>query len=195
MNRSIELALPGGGLGRFMRDPGDLAFAIAAVAMLTLAGAWAFQLSGLTPCELCLRERLPFYAGLPLALATAAAARRCTPLVVRIGFGLLIAVFAASALLGAYHAGVEWKFWPGPSECSGSVAAPAKVGDFLEQLKHVTVVRCDAAALRILGLSLAGWNAVISIGLAALAALGVSRVRQHRTDRNPERRLPRRFAL
>jgi disulfide bond formation protein DsbB len=189
------MALPGAGLGSLMRDPADLAFAIAAVAMLTLAGAWAFQIAGLTPCELCLRERLPFYAGLPLALATAAAARRCTPLVTRIGFGLLVAIFVVSALLGAYHAGVEWKFWPGPSECSGRVEAPAKVGDFLEQLKHVTVVRCDAAALRILGLSLAGWNALISTGLAALAVAGVSRVRQHRTDRNPERRLPRRFAL
>ena len=76
----------------------------------------------------------------------------------------------------AYHAGVEWKFWPGPSECSGTAAAPVAVGDFLKQLQSVTVVRCDEAALQVMGLSLAAWNALLSAGLAAVGVLGWRRV-------------------
>ena len=63
----------------------------------------------------------------------------------------LILVFAAGAMLGAYHAGVEWKLWAGPTGCSGAAAAPAAVADFLKQLDSVTVVRCDEAALQVLG--------------------------------------------
>ena len=76
-------------------------------------------------------------------------------------------------MFGAYHAGVEWGFWPGPTECTGALPRAATVEDFLKQLQTVKVVRCDSAALRILGLSLAGWNAVISVGLAALAVFGL----------------------
>ena len=91
----------------------------------------------------------------------------------RVAFSLLALIFAASAIFGAYHAGVEWGFWPGPTECTGALQRAASVTDFLKQLESVKVVRCDSAALRILGLSLAGWNAVISAGLAALAVLGL----------------------
>ena len=87
--------------------------------------------------------------------------------------GILALIFAASVVLGAYHAGVEWGFWAGPTECTGALDRAASVSDFLKQLETVKVVRCDSAALRILGLSLAGWNAVISAGLAALATLGL----------------------
>jgi disulfide bond formation protein DsbB len=170
--RTPEAALPANPLRRLTEDPICLAGLIAAAAILALAAAWALQLSGLTPCELCLRERIPYYVGIPIALGALGAALRRRIDFARIGFGLLLVIFAASALLGAYHAGVEWGFWPGPAECSGQFNAPAKVGDFLEQLKHVTVVRCDAAALRILGLSLAGWNALLSLALAALAGQG-----------------------
>ena len=83
-------------------------------------------------------------------------------------------IFAASALFGVYHAGVEWGFWPGPAECTGDFK-PAPGANLLEQLKTVKVVRCDAVAIRILGLSLAGWNAVVSALVAALALSGARR--------------------
>ena len=84
----------------------------------------------------------------------------------------LALIFAASAIFGAYHAGVEWGFWPGPTECTGLLDRARSGNDFLKQLQSVKVTRCDAPALRILGLSLAGWNALISVGLAALAGAG-----------------------
>ena len=81
----------------------------------------------------------------------------------------LALIFAASAIFGSYHMGIERGFWPGPPECIGTLQRAASAEDFLKQLDSLKVVRCDAPALPILGLSLAAWNAVISAGLAALA--------------------------
>lgn len=144
---------------------------ILAAAVATIAGALAFEhLWGLRPCPLCLQQRWPYYAAMPVALATALAPRAG---LVRTGLALLALIFLASAGLGAYHAGVEWGWWQGPSDCAGApAAAPGSVGDFLNQLGATRVVSCTEAAWRFLGLSLAGWNAVISLGLAALAAIG-----------------------
>ncbi len=156
-------------------DARAAALLIALVASLTLGGALIIQWVGYSPCELCLRERIPYYVGVPLALLTSITTKTGLRRLAISGFGLLILVFVVSTAMGLYHAGVEWQFWPGPTECSGAVAAPAKVGDFLEQLKHVSVVRCDAVAMRILGLSLTVWNALISLGLVALANIGLLR--------------------
>ena len=82
---------------------------------------------------------------------------------------------AVSGAIGVYHAGVEWGLWPGPQDCTGALTKPPSIQDFLKQLETVKVVRCDAVAIRILGLSLAGWNAVISAGLVAVAGLGAAR--------------------
>ena len=88
--------------------------------------------------------------------------------------------FTASALFGAYHAGVEWGFWPGPSDCTGTLEKAGSVTDFMKQLQTTKVVRCDAVAIRILGLSLAGWNAVISAAMALVAGIAAAPgVRRH----------------
>jgi disulfide bond formation protein DsbB len=79
---------------------------------------------------------------------------------------------ARSSLPAVYHAGVEWRFWPGPSSCTGVVAGPPSAADLMKELQHAKVVACDEAQLRILGLSLAGWNAILSAALAALALRG-----------------------
>ncbi len=167
------MSVPNSTAKRALPDPRTVALVIAAVSALTLAGAWAFQWNGYSPCELCLKERIPYYAIVPLALATAWAVRGAHPAFARIGYGLIILLLVAGTALGLYHAGVEWQFWPGPTQCSGAVTAPAKVDDFLQQLNHVAVVRCDQAALHVLGLSLAAWNALICLGLIALANLGL----------------------
>ena len=72
------------------------------------------------------------------------------------------------AYLGVFHAGVEWKFWPGTPECSGA-ATFGPAGGLLNRLQDIVVVRCDEAAWRFLGISLAGYNAVISAALAVVA--------------------------
>ena len=94
---------------------------------------------------------------------------------------MLIAGFAVIALaalwnagLGAYHSGIEWKWWQGPAECSGSVVDLGKAGDLLSRLDSEKVVRCDDVQWRWLGLSLAGYNVLISLALAALAAYGAA---------------------
>jgi disulfide bond formation protein DsbB len=166
-------------LSKTRKDPVIAATgAIFVLAAATIIGAFIFQALGYAPCELCLQERLPYYAGiavaaLALVLAAFGLRRSLSPALV-----VLALVFAGSMIFGAYHAGVEWGFWPGPSDCTGTFAKNESMADFLEQLKTVKVVRCDAVAIRILGLSLAGWNAIVSAGLAAIAVFGLIAARR-----------------
>jgi disulfide bond formation protein DsbB len=149
--------------------PFALALAILLIASSSIAGAWIFEALGYAPCELCLKERIAYYAAIPIAgLAVLFTARGMNVLAHGL-FLALVLIFAGSTVFGAYHAGVEWGFWPGPTECTGALARAATVADFLAQLQSVRPVRCDVPALKILGLSLAAWNAAISAGLAALA--------------------------
>jgi len=153
------------------RPRAALILAILVLAAATLAGAWIFQFSGVVPCELCLKERWPYYAALPIGLSAlyASACGGEGGRGSRMLCGLLALLFLASAGFGFYHAGVEWGFWQGPTDCTGPLQKAGSMDEFWQQLQSVKVVRCDAAALRILGLSLAGWNAVISLFIAALA--------------------------
>jgi disulfide bond formation protein DsbB len=144
------------------------ALLILGAALATFGGALVFQYGfGLTPCKLCLIQRNPYYLAMPLALAAALAPRRLARLIL----GLVGIVFLVSLGLGIYHSGVEWGFWLGPSDCGGAGAAPASgnMNDFLNQLQTTRVISCTEAAWRFLGLSLAGWTAVISLVLAVLA--------------------------
>jgi disulfide bond formation protein DsbB len=158
-------------------SPATYAFAALALIVATIAGAFAFQAAGIAPCELCLKERLPYYAGMALAAATIVVAWRGPGRLAQVGFGALALLFMFSAAFGAYHAGVEWGFWAGPSDCTGALTRASTNADFLNQLATVHVVRCDAVAIRIIGLSLAGWNAIVSVGIAALALAGLVRAR------------------
>ena len=153
--------------------PAPAAGLILAVALLTLAGAWIFQAMGYLPCELCLKERYPYYAALPLAAAALFLARNGQVKIAKAILALLAAIFFAGALFGAYHAGVEWKFWPGPQDCSGPINSFGSAKDLMKTLSNISIVRCDQAAWRFLGLSLAGWDVLVSLLLAAIAAWGV----------------------
>lgn len=152
-----------------------LALAIAAVAAATLAGAWFFQLVlDIRPCPLCLEQRYAYYLAIPVALLTALAASRGTSrALIAAGFAALVLAALTNAGLGTYHAGVEWKFWQGPTDCSGPVVDLGAAGSLLQRLDTVKVVRCDDVQWRFLGLSLAGYNVLISLSMAALAALGL----------------------
>jgi disulfide bond formation protein DsbB len=151
------------------------AIAIAAGAAATILGAWFFEYGlGLKPCPLCLDQRVPYYVAIPLAAVVAAAALRSAPRgTIVAGLGLLAVIMAISAGLGAYHSGIEWKWWAGPRDCSGPLDSLGSTKDLLQDLATMSPVRCDQAAWRFLGLSLAGWNAIISLGLVLVAMWGI----------------------
>ena len=140
------------------------ALSVAALALAALLTAFYFQhVLGYQPCQMCLWQRWAYYAGIPIAVIAALTDRREFLLVVA-------ALFAANAVLGGFHAGVEWDLWEGPASCGQGAVSSS--GNLLEDLKTIRVVPCDAASWRFLGLSFAGWSAVICAGLAALALAG-----------------------
>lgn len=159
-------------------SPARIALGLCVAAAIVLAGAWAFELGGYAPCDLCLQQRWAYYIGAPIALAIALAAHMGWRLWSFAGFLALAALFLGNSVFGAWHAGVEWGFWPGPQGCTGAFAPTGDMGDFLRSMERTRLVRCDEAALRIFGLSLAGWSALICAGLSALALMGAMKARK-----------------
>jgi len=155
--------------------PRNAALLVLAVAVATVAGAWTFEAWGYSPCELCLEGRLPHYLAMPVALATALGAQTCRARLARWGLAALALVFLAGAALSLYHSGVELKWLPGPTDCAGAMRSAQSTEDFFRQLQSAKVVRCDEPALWVLGLTLANWNALISLGLAGVAAAALRR--------------------
>jgi disulfide bond formation protein DsbB len=153
------------------------ALAITAVAAATLAGAWFFQLVlDIRPCPLCLEQRYAYYLAIPLGALVAVAAARDAPRAALVaGLGILALATLGNAGLGTYHAGVEWGLWQGPTECTGPVGNLGSAGNLLERLDTVKVIRCDEVQWRFLGLSLAGYNVLISLLMAAIALWGIGR--------------------
>jgi disulfide bond formation protein DsbB len=149
------------------------AIAVAVGGSATILGAWFFQyVLGYMPCPLCFEQRYAFYFGIPLAVMVVLGESVGSSRKV-----LLMALFAIAAGmiwntgLSAFHAGVEWKWWPGPRDCSGPLDS-LSAGGLLQSLQSIHVARCDDAAWRFLGLSLAGYDVLISATLAAIAGWG-----------------------
>jgi disulfide bond formation protein DsbB len=151
------------------------AVAIFVLSAATIAGAWFFEyVVNLPPCPLCLEERISYHVIIPLSLLVAIAAYVQAPQkLLSVGFLAIIAAVLCGAALGAYHAGVEWHLWAGPADCSGPISDIKAGGALLNQLQSIHVVRCDEAAWRFLGISLAGYNVLISLLLAAIALYGI----------------------
>jgi disulfide bond formation protein DsbB len=145
---------------------GGITLFLAAGVILTALG---FQyIGGYAPCPLCLMQRYAYYASIPLLFVAMALVSEMPRLAAFIFFAVALA-FLANAGLGGYHAGVEWKFWPGPETCGTAQALPTSAADLLSGLNETHVVRCDEAAWTFAGLSMAGWNAIISLVLFATA--------------------------
>lgn len=176
---TLDATLKSAGAARGKSAAPVAALAVALIAAATLAGAWFFQLVlNIVPCPLCLEQRYAYYLAVPLGLLVALAAAKGAPRgVVLAGLALLVLVALASAGLGAYHSGVEWKFWQGPTDCTGPMLDLSK-GGLLANLDKVKVVRCDEVQWRFLGLSLAGYNVLISLLMAAVAAWGIAGLRR-----------------
>lgn len=146
---------------------------ILGVSILTIAGALFFEyVVGLAPCALCLDQRVPYYLAMPVALAAGLFSREAnlglTPLIL---IGLLALIYAVGTGYGGYHAGVEYKWWLGPQGCTGVGAMPGSIEEFQAQLQNLKVPMCDEIPWSLFGISLAGFNFFISLGLCALASL------------------------
>ena len=156
----------------------DAGRTIAILSALALAAVLGIEYIGhIPPCPLCLDQRIAYYAAVPLGLLAfllAPARRSWTRLILAV----LAAVFLFNAGLGVYHAGVEWKLWAGPTACSGIGSIASTPAELLKSLQQSHVVRCDEAALRIFGLSLAGYSALLSAVLAMIAATGFTKGRR-----------------
>ena len=145
-----------------------LALAMAAI----VSSALAFEhIGGYIPCKLCLEQRLPYYLAAPLMLLAALSAwKNVSPSLTRILLIIGAALMGYGLYLAIFHAGVEWQFWPGPTDCS---AAATKIetdaGNLLDAMNATHPPSCDKAAIRILGLSLAGWNVPASLILMTVA--------------------------
>jgi len=155
--------------------PDRRALVLFAVSAATIGGAWFTEyVLGYIPCKLCLLQRWPYYFGVPLAaFAWVIAGPMRMRLAARPAFAMLAAIFMVSVALGVHHAGVEWGWWLGPADCGGKISlGPANVNDLLTAVSNTRIVSCIEAPFRILGLSLAGWNALISFVLATIAIRG-----------------------
>jgi disulfide bond formation protein DsbB len=160
-----------------LTKPANAALAAAAVMFGALCGAWYFQYQlGYVPCPLCYQQRIPYYFAIPLGLLLAAFAfYEGSRQILRLGLYLLAAILAVSVGMGVYHAGVEWSFWQGPTSCAAGAPSTAPIGNILEAIRNVRVVPCNEAAWRLFGISLAGYNALISAFAAIVAFAGARR--------------------
>ncbi len=132
---------------------------------------------GYAPCPLCLEQRWPYYIGVPIAFILAFVGDRLPGKFLALLLVLLAVLFAYGCFLGVYQAGAEWNFWLGPADCSaGNVGSnPADVGGLLDAIDNSTVVSCTNPRLRVLGVSLAGWNAVVMAVLVLITLWGALR--------------------
>ena len=135
--------------------------------LATILGAWGSQIfGGLYPCELCLEQRLAYYWGLPILALVLVLWNRLPLPVWYVAMAIVTAIFAWGTYMGTYHAGVEWGFWPGPTACTGLGDGGAISLESLTNLQPV--ISCDVVQFRFLGISLAGYNALISLAIVAL---------------------------
>lgn len=143
--------------------------ALGGVALALILGALGFEyIGGYPPCEMCMWQRWPHYAAIVAGLGGGGAvwlglAGGGTG---RLAVNMAMILVAVSGLIGVYHAGIEWHVWPGPSTCTGEAF---KVTGALDL--NARVVLCDVAAWRLFGISMAGYNALFSLGAAGLAAI------------------------
>jgi disulfide bond formation protein DsbB len=168
--------------------PAAAAIAIAVIGIAAIGGAYFFQyVVGLPPCPLCLEQRVAYYVAIPLAaMILLGLSVNSSRKVVALALFAIACAMLWNAGLGVYHSGVEWQWWPGPQDCSGAVPNFSAGGSLLDQMNKTRVVRCDEAAWRFLGLSLAGYNVLISLALAVIALFGARAAWRSRNETSQE---------
>lgn len=154
--------------------PRRTAQALALLLPLGLIGGALYSqyVGGLFPCEMCMWQRWPHYTAIVLAALS---------FVVRPARGALVwlaaLAIAASGAIGAFHAGVEYDWWEGLTRCATTLGG----GNALDAIMNAPLVRCDVAPWDFLGISLAGWNAILSLGGALVIAMLMLRKRKRGT--------------
>jgi disulfide bond formation protein DsbB len=159
-----------------MRIP-SFPLVVFATSVLVIAGAWFFQLVvGLIPCELCLAERWPWYAAIVLSGGFLALKR---PEIARFAPALFALLFLAGFCLAGYHVGVEQKWIPGPDACTVSGDHKAKtIEELTAEIMAAPTVRCDDIQWSLIGISLAGWDALLCLAMVGAAWTARGRRRQ-----------------
>jgi disulfide bond formation protein DsbB len=160
--------------------PATLAGVAGVAAGAMLLAAFAFQeIGGLAPCPLCIWQRWPHVAALLLGAAAWAMSGR--------GPGRTAMLLGAVAMLGGaglalYHVGIEQRWWAGPSSCVGGPIDGLSTAELIDRIRAAPLVRCDEIPWSLLGLSMAGWNVIAQLALAALflRAYGSSSASQYR---------------
>jgi disulfide bond formation protein DsbB len=146
-----------------------LAFLLGLAAILGALGSQF--IGGLVPCELCLEQRLAYYWGLPVLALILVLWNRIPLRVWYVAMAIATAIFIWGTYMGAFHAGVEWGFWPGPTACTGLGNPDLSFGDLSGEIE--AVIPCDHVQFRFLGISLAGYNALMSLAIVALLVTAI----------------------
>lgn len=152
------------------------ALLVVMVSIVALSGAFFSQyVLGLRPCTLCYWQRVPYAAMIVMAGFVCWQEYKNIHRYTRNALWLCVVAFAAGTLIAAYHAGVEWGFWEGFTACSSGGLEGLSVEELTEKIMHAPAVSCKEAAIRILGLSMAGWNALLSVGCCVSLAIGLKK--------------------
>lgn len=136
-----------------------------------LLGAWGFQhLGGLAPCKLCLWQRWPHAAAVLVGGAALASRHWLLPLL-----GAIAAL--TTAAVGLYHTGVERGWWEGPSTCTSGPIGGLSTEELMDQIMNAPLVQCNEVVWSLAGLSMASWNAVLSLFLTLLWLMAAAKIR------------------
>jgi disulfide bond formation protein DsbB len=156
-------------------DRWRLVAVLASAAMLATAHAFE-TFGGYAPCLLCLRQREVYWTALSLGVAAMVLVRLPAGTRLRAATCWLLGlVFLVGAGVAIYHAGAEWKLWPGPTACAAARGVDAAALDAFLKGAPVRAPSCEEAPWVFAGLSMAGWNALVSLGLAGLSVLAALR--------------------
>ena len=134
-----------------------------------LVAAFLFEyVGGLAPCKMCIWQRWAH-----VALILTALSGLLIPTQIRAKPALMFVVVAAmiSAAIAGFHAGVEWQLWDGPSGCTASLSSSGDMSLLVDQLLATPVVRCDEVPWSLFGISMAGWNSILSLDIAGFALM------------------------
>lgn len=136
-----------------------------------LLGAFGFQhLADLPPCKMCLWQRWPHAAAAFIGAVTLALGWY------RLAWAGALAALSTAAI-GGYHAGVEQGWWEGPNTCTSGDVTGLSTEALMDQIMNAPLVRCDEIAWQFAGISMAGWNMIISLGLALIWVMAAYRAR------------------
>lgn len=161
----------------FLKNPVQAPLVLLFGTLAVIAGFLFFQYGmGLAPCKLCNWQRVPYYLG-GWAFFIAWLFHQQGNHATRLGKGLLLVAglaFLVGAGIAFYHVGVEYKWWAGPDSCSGGIAAGGNIEEAVKRLMAAPVVRCDAVVWSLFGVSMAGYNVLLSLALGLGALISAS---------------------